>query len=161
MRADFAMLGLLMGMMTSCSRPETPPLGKALESVFRDFIYVGAFPDTKDPIGVHSYDPRPLPASLSTGHRYVFHFSGKLDSAKFTVFELPRRLHHVGFRVLSAPKSIDELPTVDPGDRSWSVTFEYAGTTAQISNALDLALFERGGLTPGGSFEMFILRLTP
>lgn len=146
-------------LLLGCASEEPRQVGDALKVAMRGFVYVGSFPDSQGPIPEHVYDPLPVPSSLESRRRYVFHHAGRIDIARFAVEELPERLRDAGFRVVSSPTSIDHMPSVDPGDRAWSIRFDFHGRTGTISNAVDPALFERGGLVPGGSYEMLIVEV--
>lgn len=159
MRLMLVVLTAAATLLTGCRHAEPRQLGDALEMVLTGFVYVGSFPDGHGPIPEHVYDPLPVPSSLDSRRRYVFHYAGRIDIARFAVEELPERLRSAGFRVVRSPKSIEHMPSVDPGDRAWSIKFDFHGRTGTISNAVDPALFKRGGLMPGGSFEMLIVEV--
>lgn len=145
--------------LVSCSGRKASIEVRLVRTAFNGFTYVGSFPATQYAPPPHSYKPIELPISLNPGQLYVFHYSGPLDDADFAVNGLPKRLREAGATVLEAPKNKAELPSVDPGDRAWRVVFQYDGRRGTIYNTLDVDLFERGGIEPGGNVNSFILRV--
>ncbi len=153
---------LLVLLSFSCERKAARCSARDLGRVFEGFIYVGSFQVAPGHgIPVHGYDPVPLPEAFVPGQRYVFHHVGPLDSSRFGIHELPRRLAAAGMSILHAPRSEADLVQGEPTGLGWWVDFEGGGCKGRIHNPLDPVLYERGGLSPRGSIEAFVLTINP
>ncbi len=148
---------LMLTCLVGCNHGQTDA-ERLVTTAFQGFVYVGSFPVGDYTPPKHGYEPKAIPDRFESGRIYVFHYVGRLDDASFAVTELPSRLRAAGAKVLEAPSSTSDLPSVDPGDRAWRVVFVYGGLRGTIYNALDLELFHRGGLAKGGNYNSFVLR---
>jgi hypothetical protein len=142
-----------------CRRPGLSCDAGEFGPVFKGFVYVGSFSAQPPGHGVpsHGYNPVPLPDSFVPGRLYVFHHVGPLDSSQFGIRELPPRLEAAGMTILHAPRSEADLLHGEPTGLYWWVDFQAGQCQGRIRNSLDTVLYYRGGLSPGGSMEAFVL----
>jgi hypothetical protein len=154
-------IGLVALLALSCGRQGAVCDGRTFARIFRDFIFVGSFSDEPRGYGIpaHGYDPVPIPEAFVSGRRYVFVHVGPLDAAQFAIKELPGRMKAAGLQVLHAPRALDEMPTAEPTGFVWWIDFRAGQCAGRICPSLDPVLYQRGGLAPNGSMEVFVITI--
>jgi hypothetical protein len=146
--------------LAACGGGRSGGDGRTFAEVFRDFIFLGSFPEVRGRgIPVHGYDPVSLPPLLVPGHLYVFQHVGPLDIDEFGVSELPRRMKAAGLRILHAPKSKDDMAVGEPTGSVWWIDFQMRAHKGRIYPWLDPVLYQRGGLAPNGCPQALVVTI--
>jgi hypothetical protein len=139
----------------ACAMSDTH--GPGLFTAFEDFDFVGSedpgdqvktivgilegavthVQPTKLPTTTHGSGRKPIPGDLKTGVVYVFHSSGKVDEEDIALRILPQRFRRMGVRIISGPKSRNDLVFLVIGGPLFRFKFEHNGRGGYVWNTYD------------------------
>jgi hypothetical protein len=123
-----------------------------LESVFAGYTLVQVGPLAGEPAvpTFSALTPVPVPA-FQPGHFYVFYDHAGTPSASLALKVLPDRLRNVGFGILQAPRTHDDLMEVFDNDPRFVITFSTDEIDAKVLNV--------SGLLRGRRDDFLVLEL--
>lgn len=71
----------------------------------------------------HSETEQPKPQNIMQGIQYVFHHKGPIDDESLALRDFPNLIESMGFKILKAPKSANELLYLYLGGPLFSIEF--------------------------------------
>lgn len=107
---------IILGFVLSCSRPAQGPDARVLNS-FTNFELVGKGPVKLDNDGAvdttfvvdHDNTSQPNPDKLDIGTMYILHPRGEIDVESMALNVIPGNLSRLGFKIIEAPESSDDM----------------------------------------------------
>jgi hypothetical protein len=100
-----------------------------------------------------------LPPTLEAGKRYVLHIDFKATTEEVALVLLPERLAHLGFKIISQPRSPDDFAVPDHGGSLWQIEIQKECCYARLYNRVHDTLYRSRDNWPAGSRDDYILEI--